>query len=411
MAANRQNLVTNPRPEGLEHWVSTSGTLLEGVVNEGSPALKVSPLTPTTNSFYARPAEFQPQGGEWLAISAEIKALDQWCADNFRIVIQGISGNSTPQTVVAAPVTQASFTRVQAAVQVVGGGGVVRTQLWPTNTESVEKLGFLARRVIVTYGATQQEALDAVAHYFDGDSPRRSISATGSWYTHSWTGTPNASTSAATYGTTREWTDRWWESLPEVYKTLDVGQNLAEGGFPLRRWMDGPGDIGHGFRQISDDLYDGVYTDPDRAPDSAVRWLALMLGLPPAQRALPLPQLRARIRAVVTIGRTAVGTRAQIEEAVHVLYPGSVAWVRPSTTETHTLILYMRASDIPGEDTEAVRTAVLGTSTIPAGHQLVVEPASTSWDAWEAAAGTTWDEKEATLPTWLDSDSAGVTQI
>ena len=45
---------------------------------------------------------------------------------------------------------------------------------------------------------------------------------------------------------------------------------------------------------------------------------------------------------------------------------------------------------------------------VPAGHVLVPQLASASWDEWSAAAGATWDEVEKRLITWNDADSAGV---
>lgn len=206
-----------------------------------------------------------------------------------------------------------------------------------------------------------------------------------------------------------EWTKRWWESLPPAYQTVDAAQNPELGGFPLLRWLDGIGQIGGRMREISDGLYDGIYTNPHTTPDSALRWLAMMLGMSDSQRNQPPEQLRERLVTLTTVGRSAVGSRAMIgESAKPYLAPGAQVRVAPSSTRTHTIILYIRAFDIPDDDTERVKNEVRAAGFIPAGHAIDIVPVQSTWDLWEQTAGATWDEKEANIKTWNDSDSAGV---
>lgn len=208
---------------------------------------------------------------------------------------------------------------------------------------------------------------------------------------------------------THPWTQRLWESLPQAYQEIDALQNEEIGGYPLLKWLDGVGQLGGKMRQISDDLYDGVYTNPATAPDHALPWLAMMLGMSDSQRRQPTELLRKRLIALVTIGRSAVGSRAMIaESAKPFLAPGAQVRVKPSTSRPHVIVLYIRAFDIPDDNTERVIKEVRASGFIPAGHAVDIVPVQTTWDAWEATAGDTWAEKEANIKTWNDSDSAGV---
>lgn len=206
-----------------------------------------------------------------------------------------------------------------------------------------------------------------------------------------------------------EWTRRWWESLPQAYQDIDAQQNPELGGYPLLRFMDGIGQLGGWMRQMSDDLFDGIYTDPRKAPDHAIPWLAMMLGLSDEQRRQPIPKIRERLITMTTIGRSAVGSRAMIaESAKPFLAPGAQVRVLPSKTKPHVIIMYIRAFDIPDDNEARVIKEVRAAGFIPAGHGLEIVPVISTWDMWEQTAGATWDEKEANIKSWNDSDSAGV---
>lgn len=208
---------------------------------------------------------------------------------------------------------------------------------------------------------------------------------------------------------THPWTQRLWESLPQAYQDVDALQNQELGGYPLLRWLDGIGQLGGKMRTISDNLYDGVYTNPATTPDHALPWLAMLLGMSDSQRRQPPALLRERLVTLTTVGRSAVGSRAMIgESAKPFLAPGAQVRVRPSDTRPHVIILYIRAFDIPDDNIARVLAEVREAGFIPAGHLLDIVPVQTTWDAWEAAAGATWAEKEANIKTWNDSDSAGV---
>lgn len=205
------------------------------------------------------------------------------------------------------------------------------------------------------------------------------------------------------------WTRSWWGRLPLAYREADRAQNPEAGGMPLLRYMDGVGRIAGEMREISDGLYDGSYTDPDRAPDSALPWLAFLLGMSDAQRDQRPEILRIRIRALVTAGRTRVGTRQLItESAKEFLIPGAEARVSPHPSQPHVLVLHVRSFDVIDSDFETLSARVRSAGFLPAGHGLIVNLVSTTWDQWQEVAGETWDDTEQNIPTWADSDSAGV---
>lgn len=74
----------------------------------------------------------------------------------------------------------------------------------------------------------------------------------------------------------------------------------------------------------------------------------------------------------------------------------------------HTLLMLVRADELPNRDLVAFQKFMMGTGTIPAGHELVCLEAQTTWDAWEAAVGPTWNDLESRTSTWTDMEAAGV---
>ncbi|WP_427017889.1 hypothetical protein ACQCSX_04540 [Pseudarthrobacter sp. P1] len=205
------------------------------------------------------------------------------------------------------------------------------------------------------------------------------------------------------------WTGQWWDSLPHAYKEADQSVNPELGGYPMLRFMDGPGRIAGEIADITNGMYAGAYTDPETAPDSMLRWLAMMLGVPPRQRQVPLPQLRTQLQVLTSAGRPAAGTRAMLQEITKTfLTDGGQCLVEPSSTRPHVLILYVRAYEVPDGDLAALASRVQDSGYVPAGHVVEAKPVITTWDAWEDTAGVTWDLKEANIPTWNRSDSAGV---
>lgn len=204
------------------------------------------------------------------------------------------------------------------------------------------------------------------------------------------------------------WTRRLWESLPQVYQRLDARQNPEMGGYPLLRYLNGAGAEAQRVRDVSDAWWDGLYTDPDRAPSGdQLRWLAQIMGV--KTQGVPDHQLRGILQDIKASGRRAVGTRQGIAEAARRALTGDrqVAVV-PSEQDPHRLVILVRADQLTAEGLAAVAAEVRAAGVVPAGHVLVPQMASASWDQWSAVAGATWDEVEKRLVTWNDADSAGV---
>lgn len=74
----------------------------------------------------------------------------------------------------------------------------------------------------------------------------------------------------------------------------------------------------------------------------------------------------------------------------------------------HTLLMLVRADELPNRDLEAFQQFMMGTGTIPAGHNLVCLEANNTWEQWENAVGPTWNDLESRTSTWTDMEAAGV---
>lgn len=77
-------------------------------------------------------------------------------------------------------------------------------------------------------------------------------------------------------------------------------------------------------------------------------------------------------------------------------------------TRAHTLLMLVRADELPNRDLAAFQEFMMGTGTIPAGHELICLEAQTTWDVWENAVGPTWNDLESRTSTWTDMEAAGV---
>jgi len=205
-----------------------------------------------------------------------------------------------------------------------------------------------------------------------------------------------------------QWALRMWRSLPQVYQRLDATQNLELGGYPLLRYLNGMGAEAQRVRDVSDQWWAGEFTDPDTVPSGAMlRWLAQVMGVRTA--GVPERQIRGVLHDIRAGGRRAVGTRELIAEAARRALVGeSQVAVVPSEQDPHRLLVLVRADELGPGGLSAIIDEVRAAGVVPAGHMLVPQTASASWDAWSAAAGATWDEVENRLVTWNDADSAGV---
>ena len=191
--------------------------------------------------------------------------------------------------------------------------------------------------------------------------------------------------------------------------------------YPLLRYMDG---IGHQAGFLSDmvnDMHEGRYTDPLTAPESALPFLAAVLGVPRSySRTLTLPQLREHLVDLVEGDYPTPGSQEYIATTARQYITGSkeVTVVPAHTIDgysgpdpLHTLVVSARADEVPGGSLPAFAQFLNDAGVIPAGHRVIAREATQSWDQWTAAVGATWDSLSQTVYTWNDSDSAGVQLI
>lgn len=75
----------------------------------------------------------------------------------------------------------------------------------------------------------------------------------------------------------------------------------------------------------------------------------------------------------------------------------------------YTLLMFVRADELPNRDLKAFQKFMQDSGVIPAGHRLVCLESRPTWDQWETAVGPTWTDLESRTKTWTDSESAGVT--
>lgn len=204
------------------------------------------------------------------------------------------------------------------------------------------------------------------------------------------------------------WTLKWWEFLPNAYRA-DRHINPEIGGYPMLRYMEGVGRIAGQVRDLTDAIWSGEFMNPATTPDSALSWLAQLMGTDETGRRMPTPELRQYLVDMSAEGRVAVGTKLHIQAVAKNFLTGDrrVAVV-PSSKKLHSLILVVAEADMPDLDVEAFIGKVRASGVVPAGHEIVVSLAVSTWDDWEKAAGETWDDLEGRVKTWAESDALGV---
>lgn len=104
----------------------------------------------------------------------------------------------------------------------------------------------------------------------------------------------------------------WYSGLPVFVREADQVQNLEAGGWPLLRFLDTAGRIADDVREVVQQMYSGVWTDPAQVPARGLRWLAAVLGVPSSQKQVPDAQLREALVDLTENGRPPSGTRVSI---------------------------------------------------------------------------------------------------
>lgn len=278
-------------------------------------------------------------------------------------------------------------------------------QVWPwiqipTGNLEVGDTMQLAR-ILITDGAK----LPADG-WWDGDEPGSGK------YVFAWDGPPNASMSTRMdrLDIIHWWTRFWYGFLPASYREIDAVIQPENGSYPMLRFMDGVGQVSGRIRDLSDLMRSGQFMDPTLTPDYAVRWLAQLMGVTAAQRSMDVAALRTYMQDLVTSGRPAVGTTQSLVDATKRFLTGErQVTVVPSPTTAHTILVLVRADEVPSGNLTTLVNQIRSTGVVPAGHNVVAQFATATWDSYEAAVGATWSEADANQPTWRAADSLGIT--
>lgn len=277
----------------------------------------------------------------------------------------------------------------------------------PAGTDRVVMIFYRANKTDVTTRLIASDALLEIGtsgDYFDGSR------AYSGGYAYGWEGEPNKSASyrVDTVDRVHPWTWSWWKFLPEAYRG-DRYQNPEIGGYPMLRFMEGAGRIAGEVRDLTDRIFDGRFMNPATTPASALPWLAQLMGTDELGRQKPPEALRSFLVDMSAEGRVAVGTRAHIQHAAKTFLQGERrVVVVPSPENPHRLILLLAEADTPGLDIPAFMAKLRASGVVPAGHEIVVSLAVSTWDDWETAAGISWDDLAKKAKTWAESDALGV---
>lgn len=192
--------------------------------------------------------------------------------------------------------------------------------------------------------------------------------------------------------------------------------NIVSMNYPLLRYMEGIGQIAGQIRDVSDGLWSGEFIDPNNTPDSALRWVAQLMGVSATIRNQSAEHLRAYLVNLAENGRPASGTRGDIANAAKLHLTGNKqAIMIPHPSRLHSIVVMVREDELPGADVDATAALadlvakVRAAGVVPAGHELIAQFAAPTWDQWETAAGPDWDTRDQRARTWTEADSLGVT--
>ena len=175
----RRNINPDPKVSSLDFYRKTSNDVATVVSDEGSPAIELLEGADPNTTLYIDPvANWRDthglSAGQWLAHSAEVKAINGY-TNTTSSIVRIMSYNNGSINTGANPsdyeLSEESYKRMPVARQIaaIDADAYFRTLVWPSAAPG-EGSGFRVRRWIVAVGNTQAEALEMVATYFDGDS-------------------------------------------------------------------------------------------------------------------------------------------------------------------------------------------------------------------------------------------------
>lgn len=399
------NLIYDPLGTDVSQWRGQGDT--SAVIEDGQPAILVTENTTggslyidATRNFGSTELGLAP--GDQIYFRVEVKVNETM---PMRIQVSPYVGGAGSGSMAATPQSPADGWvpyDLAYTVSATPDGSYFRCLVWPAVSGLPVGQGFYIRRCLVAVVRAGTESTPI--EYFDGDTAGRSIPYSSDRLSFQWDGVPHASTSTMLRRGPVEWSREWWESLPLAYRVADRDE---VGGYPLLRYMQGPGSIAQKIRDLGQDYWDGIFTDPLRVPDGKpLKWLAMILGVKISGGDA---DLRARLVELVEDGRSPDGTKAAIADATRPYLLGSrQVQVTPDATNPNQIIVFVRADEVPSQGLAWVAAQIQRLGIAPAGHQIILKAATSTWDKWTSDVGATWAQVEVNIPTWAKSDAAGV---
>jgi hypothetical protein len=193
-----------------------------------------------------------------------------------------------------------------------------------------------------------------------------------------------------------------WGSLPELYQRVDKQQSPT---YPLLRYLQGAGVGSDDVIAVARSVYEGDLTDPVACPDAYLGWLMACLGVVGGPS--PLDQ-RAAIASRMTAGRP--GTAQNLEAYIQTMLTGSryVVVRPPGSTAWMLRVTVIDSEAVAAGGPAGIRSKLLASGKLPAGHDVTVSTVLIAWDAADARFNPDWDAGDSTIPNWANLDSSGL---
>lgn len=204
-----------------------------------------------------------------------------------------------------------------------------------------------------------------------------------------------------TLGAQNPVTDRWYDLLPEMYRSVDEADTSTENGWPLYGFMDAMASVLVTPTTIAERIANGHLTDPALADDAWIPWLAQVVGT------YGVGVAAQRTELANLAGAPALGSRKYLEVLTQQYLTGTKS-VEVHAGESWAIVVRVRADELtlPGITTvEGLAAALYATGRVPSGFVLQVITEQETW-AQLATAMPTWAPGEG--KTWARISSMGL---
>ena len=184
--------------------------------------------------------------------------------------------------------------------------------------------------------------------------------------------------------------DRWYDSLPAVYRDADGEDTSTSAGWPLYGYLDAVASPLRGPSATADRIAAGDLTDPNTADDAWIPWLAQAVGV----TGTGVAAQRAALVGLLT--SPALGSREYLAAVTRTFLTGSRdVTVTPLSGWGIQIRVLAADLDLVG-DLAGLTAALYATGQVPTGYQISC-----------TADDVTWAQVDAALPTWAPGE--GVT--